>query len=799
MHLFRFLIPVTLIAFLIGQANAQEYGDEMDIQVYKLLQNKCAMCHDDLGEDSAGADIDYILRFDRMVEDGYVDSEDPESSVILDIVPDDMPKERMKKIKWNGALSKKELELFQKWVKRGGPSEKYLQEIKQASQARPTIELQTLVTTIVEDLNKRRGNNLANVRYLTITNLHNDPAISEERLELYRAAVVKALNSLSLESDIVIPEPIDEAKTIYRFDLRDIGWNAEKWELVAQHYPYEIEQRGGFARTLYGSTSSQLPYLRADWFVFAATQPPLYHELVSIPKNLEDLEDRLFGRKNARFENIRNSKVIRAGFGDSGVSVNNRLVERHVISTGAYWISYDFASNDGKQNLMDFPLGPKGVWERTKLAEFEKFTFDHDGGEVIFNLPNGFQAYGLFDAKGNRINVGPSNIVHDDTMAGGAIINGVSCISCHDKGMKPEIFAQLTKLDRVRGLAENNFRRFNEETRDQIKEIYPEGKDFAKLIREDRKRFETAMEKAGLSSTGEEPVRALFNQFISDLKLETVAAGLYMDVEALRERLNGEGETRQILMRLEDEGVKRQLYLQDFKKIIELSLGRSTRKFKPLKFPFFGENPDEVKVERDVENSNTAVDTPKINRGTGVRLIDEDHFGGELKVKLETTGRRKHYKENEVMQCEITANKDCFVSVFSVDPKGDMTMLVPNKWHPKGLQIKAGAKTKFPTPQMGFEFYITPPHGSTLIKAIATTKPLAIAGVTDRNLEKDGIVSLGNTKSIGTKGVGVRQANSSNTNRSAPVARIDLSRDTPDNVLKTNQWGTARWTVITGK
>ncbi|WP_436425189.1 hypothetical protein, partial [Enterococcus faecium] len=80
--------------------------------------------------------------------------------------------------------------------------------------------------------------------------------------------------------------------------------------------------------------------------------------------------------------NIRNFVAQRAAFQRSGVSQNNRLIERHPSRSGFFWTSYDFAGNRDRQSLFSFPLGPNGP-----------NAFHHDGGETIFSLPNGFQAY----------------------------------------------------------------------------------------------------------------------------------------------------------------------------------------------------------------------------------------------------------------------------------------------------------------------------------------------------------------------------------------------------------------------
>ena len=79
------------------------------------------------------------------------------------------------------------------------------------------------------------------------------------------------------------------------------------------------------------------------------------------------------------------------GTNNSGVSNNNRVIERHTSRYGAYWKSYDFAGSVGTQNIFTHPL-----------------SFTHDGGEVVFNLPNGLQAYYVTNASGFRLDACPN-------------------------------------------------------------------------------------------------------------------------------------------------------------------------------------------------------------------------------------------------------------------------------------------------------------------------------------------------------------------------------------------------------
>jgi serine/threonine-protein kinase len=173
-----------------------------------------------------------------------------------------------------------------------------------------------------------------------------------------------------------------------------------------------------------------VPFVRADWFVATAARPPLYHNLLGLPDTAEALEMLLKVDTEADFLRDR---LARAGFVQSGVSSHNRLVDRHPALYGAYWKSYDFRRDDGTANLFRFPLGPVFA-----ANPFPNQAFEHAGGEIIFNLPNGLQAYLLVDAKGKRIDVGPPDVVTDSLRTAGTaeVVNGLSCMSCHDQGMK---------------------------------------------------------------------------------------------------------------------------------------------------------------------------------------------------------------------------------------------------------------------------------------------------------------------------------------------------------------------------
>ena len=93
--------------------------------------------------------------------------------------------------------------------------------------------------------------------------------------------------------------------------------------------------RPGLRREFLGPAGQSPPgglASRADWFVSTATLPPLYEDFMQLPFDLKGLEERL--GVDARAD-IDDGRAVRAGMTVSGVSRNNRVVERHPAKYGA--------------------------------------------------------------------------------------------------------------------------------------------------------------------------------------------------------------------------------------------------------------------------------------------------------------------------------------------------------------------------------------------------------------------------------------------------------------------------------
>lgn len=294
----------------------------------------------------------------------------------------------------------------------------------------------------------------------------------EAELDVHRQALTKLLNGLSWQKRIAAPHAVGPGLTLLRIDLRDYGWTAATWQYLVAHYPYVV---GRFEeqRITDLSGSSPLAYLRADWFVATASGPPLYYQVLGLPSTVAQLE-KLLGVDTARHL-AEERGVIRAGVATSGVSRNNRVLERHESPHGAYWKSFDFRSNAGPQNIFRHPLD-----------------FQAAGGEMIFHLPNGMQGYYLANAEGRRIDKGPSDVVFDrSNPTSPEIVAGRSCMSCHVSGMK------RFRDDMLPVLAQRPL----SEERETALLLYAGQADLDRFLDEDGGRFGRAMFEA----TGERP------------------------------------------------------------------------------------------------------------------------------------------------------------------------------------------------------------------------------------------------------------------------------------------------------
>ncbi|MCC1492222.1 DUF4384 domain-containing protein [Cognatishimia sp. F0-27] len=506
-----FLRSTALVAatFIAGPALAQDdqAPPMMDLPMdataeeqaaFAVLDKHCARCHQEgalkEGLTKPKSGFGHVLDIRRLAQDPkFVLHGKPDASKLHQVMlpsaappmPDDCSYDNL-----DCFPTQAEIETVQMWI---------TSLADQAPPAREIVTMAEMFEAAHQDLQKQPTNRQDRIRYLSLRPVHNDTDVSAENLEGYRQATIKLINAMSWNPTPFKFEPVDEHQTLIRIFLPDIDWDAANWHRLEELYPYGVTSSvDAHLQQLQHLSGSQIPVIRADWFAATAPVSPLYYDLLGMPDTVQGLE-RMIGLDMVR--NIKNEQVIRAGFQDSGVSTHNRLIERHALGTGFFWTSYDFAGSKARQSFFEYPLGPKEAFG-------EELSFEHDGGESIFTLPNGFHAYYLNTADGARLDVGPTQIVRDDdyTDGTGEVVNGISCISCHSRGIR-------FNEDKVRDVAMAN-RALSPAQRQTIDALYPGQPAVDAIMKQDMDQFFGAMRSAGLdperTAGGLEPVRGLF-------------------------------------------------------------------------------------------------------------------------------------------------------------------------------------------------------------------------------------------------------------------------------------------------
>ncbi len=528
---------VTSFASFVGVVAPVSGGEpELRIEAMSILSRSCSQCHGE-GNEKHG-DIDFITDAEQLLASGLVDPSNPDASRIVDrILNADDPMPPNDADESIPRPTEKDIAILRKWI--GSLKNPNAREIpapplnnNQPVAIQFPVIRKFLDSQPVNSSRRWRFFSFENLQRLKVSNNARNKAFQRLELSSHRAALAKAINSLSWSAEMATLTAVSDDQLVLALDLasvRDVAgepWSSsDLWSRIESAYPYGIEPEDRDFVAIQKATATRIPIIRADWFVATALRPPLYNELLSVPSQESVLHD-ILGVK--LLENIRLGLANRVGFTQSGVSKNaNRLIERHPSRYGYFWKSYDFLPGSQKGNLFQFPTGPEFSGN-----PHPEVAFQHDGGEIIFSLPNGLQGYMLVNKVGERLEKGPANLVSDDKETSGSpeIVNGVSCIACHRHGIYPFPVDEIASQTAVSG-----------EVLDFVKSLH-DSTETERLELLDRNRFLAALDKAigpwlrddasdeSKVTSFPEPVFFLASHFFnSELGIAEVAAELGID------------------------------------------------------------------------------------------------------------------------------------------------------------------------------------------------------------------------------------------------------------------------------
>ena len=522
--------------------------------------------------------------------------------------------------------SEDEKQVVRRWIDAGLPL-----TFGSATGGRKLVFARDTLKAMADDLAALPAGDRKFIRYLTLTNLYNQrsqdvPLIKDDQMFAFRNGLSFLVNSLHWRREITPLTSVAGAEgTVLRLDLRryfstaaeiaaigvkglaptsdswdysqGYGLTPKAWDILVSNDPYKIAFEGQNSKFIQEQTGVQFPFMRGDIFTFLASRSHnakkaetfkfAYYQILGIGGNFEDANRAIFGSTITDQLKAGNTTVIRSGFPDSGVSDHNRLIERHAIPTyqtpggkeATYWLSYDFGGSVGNQHLESHPLGPVTAFGNINGG---KHVYSHDGGEVIFSLPNGLHAYMLFTSAGVLLDEGPINIVRDKKRI--VVLNGLSCMDCHRMGM-------LAKADKIREAIDQNSAQFTDEELKILSRYYRADQvTLNTQFTYDTNSYLTAKAKTvvdvGQFQSADKYNEAiqfgipdLHDLFVSDVTPGVAASEVDLTEADFKSRVNANADLKQILASFITDGVvvKRETFRDFFPKIVaSLNLAKVT-------------------------------------------------------------------------------------------------------------------------------------------------------------------------------------------------------------------------------
>jgi serine/threonine-protein kinase len=650
----RFTVLLLVIAASVAsisvspRAFGQPSKNEVAAKARDIFLASCFECH---GGKRTEAGIN-ILDREVLVSKDKVVPEQAEDSRLFQVIEasDDtkMPPEGRPR------LGEEQIATIKAWIAAGAPQ---FPPLRERAPGAGGIGNEYILRAILQDIRRLPAADRKFARYFSIAHNLNAGATKED-LELQRDALAKAINHLSWQSALAPLTTVEATRTVLRIDLRQLGWDKQPYRLVKSgkladnsklnlfdlallEYPYGVVS---IKSTAYMSLVQEfldpaeqvrpIPFVHADWFVSVASQPPLYEDFLQLPRTLKELET-LLGVDSAA--NVASAKAVRAGMVQSNVSRNNRVVERHEGKYGAYWKSFDYQSSLGTDNIFSDLINLKA-----------------SGGEMIFALPNGLQGYFVTDAKFNRIESAPTSIVKDDNASDRTVRNGLSCMRCHDRGMKT--FADVVRptLEKLGKAAPAGM------DVAAVLKLYPEQSKVDALVKQDGDRFLKTMQQLLGKPQSVEPLKPVSHEFL-DQPLALSRAG----AEA------GFSDTKQ----LKENPDKRQRLLD---------LGFTTL----LAGGFVPRDAWEDKFELLVRGLRVGVPLVPLDG-----LIDLEYVpaSAPFQVELKTNKSGNVFTANDEVVILVKPSKDVFIELVGTSARGRKVVLAAAT-----TKVKANAQFRFP-------------------------------------------------------------------------------------------------------
>ena len=659
-------------------------------RTYDVFETYCARCHQSgrLEQPLASGGLADILAIDELARDPLlVRPGIPDASRLYDVLEArHAPLEIFTGDPGAAEPQPDDIESIRRWIKNLPPD-------VQACPSRQPVRRGD-IDKMMRDAQRLERDQGKDVRFISLAHLYNSCATADE-MAAYAQALNKLMNSLSRTDEPVKLTPLDAAGTVFSFRLTDFGWDAHHWALIEAAYPKALVR--DVAKTVVATAGTKVVIVNGDWLAAAAAETPLYYDLLGIPAKLADLAK----SNGADIEHdIATDAVRRIAVRSSAVTRANRLIERHPGARGGLWLVYDFATSAGDQDIFERPEGPKSAKSGT-------MPFKPDEIRAIFMLPNGFYAFALYNAAGNRIDrVLPglekpyagveADAVEPTTRAGGR------CFSCHTHGL-------IAARDDFNAPVPAGASATPGRAREAVRRLFGTDSENALLMVGSTERYRLAAKLAGI-----DPDRRIHG--------EELVSGL---ARRYREGANFE-------VALGETGLERDVFMAE--------LTDTKGQAAPLARRLLHGNISRLELERLFSLLQGIDDPEPAPSATGGFLRD-----AKSEIGLSMWIDKPRPAPGDLITVKAEADNDCYLTVISVDAQGSATVLFPNDFERDNL-ITAGKAVSIPPPEAPFQLRFKSEGSETLLARCSTsaTPPVGI----EHDFERQRFTALGNWESF---------------------------------------------------
>lgn len=653
-------------------------------KAYDVLETYCARCHQSgrLERPLASGGLANILAVDDLARDPVLVKPGlPDASRLYDVLETrHAPLDVFSGGPATAEPQPEDIESIRGWIRDLPPS---VQRCPSREPVRPDD-----MDKLMRDAQRLERDQSEDVRFISLANLYNSCA-TPGAMSAYAQALNKLMNSLSSSTEPVKLTPLNAEGTVFSFRMSDFGWDESRWSLIERAYPSALVHQ--VAADILKTAKTKVAIVNGDWLAAAAGEAPLYYDLLEIPEKLADLAS-----LNAVDieQSIKTAAARRIAVRTSAVTRGNRLIERHPGVRGGLWLVYDFATSADDQDIFEHPQGPK-------LALFGQTPFKPDEIRALYMLPNGFYAFALYDAAGNRIDrVLPgiekpyagveADAVEPTTKA------GAKCFACHTDGLieaKDDFKSALNPAAPASSSREAALRLFGTDSENTL------------LLIGSRDRYHLAAKSIGIDPQtrirGEEIVTGLAERYREGGDFETALAQTGLERDAfLTELTDAKGAAAPLARRLLH-GV--------------LSRSELERLFSLL---------------QGIDDPPPAVAKP----GGFLHDVKSD-------IGLSMWLEKPRPAPGDLVTVKVEADNDCYLTVISVDAAGVATVLFPNDFEPDNL-ISAAKPVSIPPADARFQLRFKSEGSETLLARCSTsaTPPIGI----EHDFEHQRFTALGN-------------------------------------------------------